>query len=70
MTPEELVKLTQEMKALEVEVFEVGSVKVRFKVQYENPFPAVSPSTLDSELQNGDALQRQVNDRLMFGSSM
>lgn len=67
MTPMEIVQLTQDMKALGVECFEAGAVKVRFTSSIAYPDFA-KPTELRKE--DEIKLQSELNERLMFGSSM
>jgi hypothetical protein len=67
MTPQEIVQLTEQMKALGVECFEARDVKVRFVQTIAYPEFA-KPTELRKE--DEIKLQSEINERLMFGSSM
>jgi ClpP class serine protease len=68
MTPQEIVQLTEKMKVLGVECFEAGDVKVRFSqaISYPDFAKPVVPLTEEDKAK----FQSELNERLMFGSSM
>lgn len=68
MTPEQVIQLTSAMKEMGVEAFELESLKVRFG-QTQLPLAELvkpSPLTKDDLVK----VQSELNERLMFGSSM
>ena len=68
MTPEQAIHLTLAMKEAGVEVFELESLKVRFG-QIQLPLAELgkpSPLTKDDLAK----VQSELNERLIFGSSM
>jgi hypothetical protein len=68
MTPDQAIQLTSAMKEMGVEAFELESLKVRFG-QTQSPLAELgktSPLTKEDLAK----VQSEINERLIFGSSM
>ena len=67
MSPEKAIEVTKAMKEMGVMIFELETLKVQFHPQVMASLPSLpeSPRAEDS-----DIIRSQINERLLFGSSM